>query len=169
MVLKEESDRRLLFRFQSLRWAVITLIISLCLEVGAYYAFSRSGLALGIIIVALALLFLYSSVYSWTAYQFLEIDLQAQNAHYVERNLYRRINKTIPFSDFQEIRIFRPLVSGRTAKNWVTALETNSGGSFVIGRSEFGALTYQSAKELAERLAKMMDIHFADPGPGAQR
>jgi len=163
MVLTEQSEQRLLFRFQAMRWAWFTLVLAIGLGGGATLALIQGSLLLCGILTLFSLLMLYSTVFSWNASQFLEIDFAAGSAHYVERNHYRKIDRVIAFSEFSGISIFRP-TSEQSTINWITRLETQDGEAFVIGHSEFGSLEYEAAKALAGRIAQGVGIELSDPG-----
>ena len=60
MVLQEHDDRRLVFRFQSSRWALITLLVGAVFGVFAYIVASSSGMTWGMVVLALCVLLLLS-------------------------------------------------------------------------------------------------------------
>ncbi len=166
MVLQEHDDRRLVFRFQSSRWALITLLVGAVFGVFAYIVASSSGMTWGTVVLALCVLFLYSSLYSFTAHQSLDIYRDTQQVTLVERNLYRHVNRTMPFTDFREVSIFRGSITGQRGTNWHITLVKKDDDAFHLGLGEFGALTHDAARQLAARIADLMEIPISDPGPG---
>ena len=165
MVLVEETDHRLLFRFNSTLWGYLTFFIAIVLGIATYFAFAEKddNFIVTSILGLLAAAFTYSSIYSFKLRRTLEIDGPRHRIRYVESSLYRNVRWEKEFREFEKIRAFRPIArvgsgGARKARSWAIQLMSRRGEMFAIGYSQFGALSKEKAEELATRVADMTRI-----------
>ena len=94
MVLAEKSADRLVFRFRNRLWGMLTVGGGLALiAASAWFEFSHNLRFLQLaIFYFFGLLLLYSSLYSFTADQFLIVDGRDGSVHFHKRNLYGRVD-----------------------------------------------------------------------------
>lgn len=169
MVLAEESADRLVFRFRSRRWGVATLAGGLALiAISGWFHFSHHFPFLQLAIFYFAgLLLLYSSLYSFTADQFLIVDGKDGSLHFHKQDLYGRVDWERPGNQFKEIRVFRP---GRTqgsgqTKNWAIMLACCDGLELFLGENEFGSLSREGALALAANVGRLTGITITADSP----
>ncbi len=161
MVLKEESENRLLFSFRSFLWGGITAAGAILIGIFAFYIIFDHNTPLIVrgFVVLLAAAFAYSSVYSLTTRRLLEIDFIGRVVNLSEVTLFRNAQRTEPFDGYKQISISRDSDS----TNYSICLESKDGSTELLGWNEFGALSLSSAMELADKIAPRMGIKITPP------
>jgi nicotinamide riboside transporter PnuC len=159
MVISEESSNRITFRFKGNRWAVATLIPGLLLVALAskMYLIGNPSNVLQAIIGILGMLLIYSSVYSFSSSQWLTADGCTKTIRFYKKNIYGLVNWEKSKSDFKEISVLRQY----DATNWLIILVCNDGLDLYIGENVFGALSYEKALEIANKVSSKTDIHIS--------
>jgi hypothetical protein len=162
MVLAEASASRLIFRFRNRVWGLATLAGGLTL-VGttAWFQVSHSLQSWQFAIIYLfGLVLLYSSVYSFTADQFLTVDGRDGVVHFHKSNLYGRVDWERPGNQFKEIRVSRArtIQGPGVARNWVITLIGGDGLQLFLGENEFGSMSRDGAKALADNVGRLAGI-----------
>lgn len=156
MVLSEETGASVTFRFRAARWAAATLVLGgLLLGLAARLWLRGSGPGAGVAVLAgFGLLLLYSTVYSWTASQWLKADAGTRSITFHKRNLYGLVDWEKPAGEFQAIRVFR----GMRSSNWTIMLVGQDGYELFLGENVLGALTRDRALALADKVASRTGI-----------
>jgi hypothetical protein len=159
MVLAEDSADRVVYRFRGKRWGVFTLILGITLVGVGFTTIVHRG---DVRVVSLALVFgvlmLLSTLYSFTAEQWLQVDGSQRAIRFHKKNLYGRADWERPGSDFAEIRVFRPSARGGPAANWSILLVDRNGAQLSLGENEFGSFHRERALELAGKLGRLAGI-----------
>lgn len=165
MVLTDDNSGRLLFSFNSKLWGYITLGAGCVLATGTYYAANEEGghWLITSFFGLLTLLFLYSSLYSFRLRRSLEIDGTSKVVNYNESGLYHTVAWRKNFSEFTEVKGFRPITTAgeggaKKAKSWAIQLTAANGEIFPLGFNQFGALHRDKAEILVLRIAQLMKI-----------
>lgn len=161
MVLEEESPDRLLFRFRGGRWGAATLAGGLALiTASGWFRFSKDLPFLQLaVFVFFGLLLLYSSLFSFTANQFLIVDGKSGSINFHKKNLYGRVDWKRSGDRFKEIRIFRPMAANhRPGKNWAIMLVCHDETNLFLGEHELGSRSRGSAFTLAENIGRLAGI-----------
>ena len=162
MVLSEETGDSVTFRFRGRRWAVATLIpgSALVVLVGRLH-FSpgtSNPLLLGVVGM-FGVLLLYSSVYSWTATQWLIAGGSRRSVRFHKKNVYGLVEWEKPGSDFAAIRVWKY----SRAQNWSVTLVDQDGYGLHLGENAFGAFGHERACALARKVSSRTGIPLDDP------
>ena len=167
MVLVEESEQQLVFRFRGLKWALTTLAGGSAL-VGMtmwYHLNPQVAFWPAWILYGLAVLLFYASVYSFHAQQYLVITGSGM-LRFHKRNLYGQTDWERSGKQFREIQVFQGRASrgsGR-AQNWSIVLTADDAPQLWLGENEFGAWTQERALALAAKVARMTGIEVVADG-----
>jgi hypothetical protein len=162
MVLAEETEDRVTFRFRGDRWAAATLVPGLLLAgiaVRLLLGGHRPG-PLSWILGGLGLLLLWSTLYSFTATQWLQAVQSRRSVVFRKRNLYGLVAWERRADAFQGLRVGRSLRS----LNWHIELVCADGTVLPLGENAFGAPDEARALALADRVARRTGIPIQAPG-----
>ena len=161
MELVDETPVRLTFRLQSRRWALATLIPGLVLA-GLSVAGRLDVPAAPAQVLALAgasgAVLLYSSVYRWTAVQWLVADGGRRVIRYHQHNFHGLVDWEKPGSDFEAIRVWRR----RWATHWAITLRDRAGNGLQLGKNTFGAFSHEDAIILAGKVSARTGVPIHD-------
>ncbi len=164
MVLTDQNPNKLLFEFKSNIFGYIGLFFGFLFMVASYFAVTaNANLIVNSILILFTVLFLYSSIHSFKLSRSLEINRFSGIVNYHESSLYKKVNWSKEFDAFKLIKAFRPLSiatspRGYKAVNWSIQLITNQNEIFDIGYNQFGAISYDKAEALVDRVASMMSL-----------
>ena len=160
MVLAEETGNRQIFRFRGKHWALITFMIGIFVLSGATYiqVIGKRELLLLSCLYVFGLLLIYSSLYSLTADQWLQVEGRKKTVKYHKKNLYGKIEWCRSGEQFKEIRVFRDLLDRSRNMNWTIMLVANDGSEFFLGENEFGSFTRENALRIAEKAGHLSGI-----------
>lgn len=162
MILKDSSNNRLLFKFQSLQWGVGTAVVAIVLSVMTYHAFNRDDIPLfmRLFVLFLSMAFTYSSFYSFTTRRTLEINFTEKVVTLLDINLFRKKTRREPFNQYERITVYRPTAR---AMNYYVRLESTDGVTENLGWNVFGARSLGSAMDLVNMIAPKMGIEINAP------
>jgi hypothetical protein len=165
MVLTESSSECMIFRFRGTRWGSLTLISGaglLCICAGSLHS---ASLPLGAL-AALGLfgfLLLFSSVYSFTADQYLVVDGTKHSVHFHKKNLYGKAEWERGGDWFKRISVSRPRSSqGGRNVNYAITLVCADDYELYIGENQFGSFSHERALDLANRVGHLAGIDVVD-------
>jgi len=102
--------------------------------------------------------FLWGTIFSLNMQCRLQIDQSQQKVYYFLSNLFRKKQWEKVFSDFQEVRIFRPGTGDGRAAMLKILLKSKQGEEIPLGKSLFGIYRQQEARQLAQKIANMMSL-----------
>ena len=162
MVLKDNSDRRLLFTFRSFLYGCVTAVFAILISVMAYYVVfidAATPLIVRIFVVILAVAFAYGSITSFTTHRALEINFTTKSVIVLESSLFGTKQRKEPFSSYKCLSVKQ----NYDATNYCIMLESNDGWIEYLGWNEFGALSLTSALELVNKIAPKMGIEINAP------
>jgi nicotinamide riboside transporter PnuC len=156
MVLTEETPDYLTFRFKSQGWAVATLIpgIILVAVVLYLYAIGNPSTLLLAVVGLFGFLLIFSSIYSLSSDQWLTADGRTKTIKFHKQNIYGLTNWERSANEFEEIRVWK----SRKAINWATTIVCKDGLLLQIGENVFGAMNYEKALDLANKVSNRSDI-----------
>lgn len=161
MVLSEETEDLVAFQFKGNRWALATFIpgvILLGIAVRLYFTENPQNVLLAIVGI-FGLMLIYSSVYSLTSVQWLTADSKTKAVKFYKKNIYGLVEWEKQGDDFKEIAVWRN--SGST--NWAISLVCNDGYELYIGENVFGALSYEKALAIANKVSSRTGIRINSP------
>src|SRR5690348_8196911 len=94
MVLAESSPDRMVFRFRGRMWGWITLLAGVGLTAPCVWSFFVGSPWTGslAVVASFGLVLFFSSLYSFTAEQFLVVDGATRSLQFHKRNLYGRVD-----------------------------------------------------------------------------
>lgn len=159
MALAEESAERQVYAYQANRWLLMTLIPGVALFAGAVWmhlSFEEIELLITLPLFLVGLLFLYSSLYSLTADQWLMFDGVHKVVRFHKKNIYGRIDWELPGSEVQCIRVFAK--DGK--ESWALQLKVGSYQDLLFGDSAFTKMSQERAIELAEKAGELSGIRI---------
>ncbi len=161
MVLAESPPERMVFRFRGRLWGWVTLLIGAPLVAGSvWFLFVRDPSMPTLALTgSFGLIFLYSSLYSFTADQFLIVDGATHSVRFHKKNLFGSVGWERGGDQFKEIKVFR---ASPKVKNWTIMLVAVDGGELFVGENEFGSLHHENAVELAGRVGTLAGIRVND-------
>lgn len=166
MVLEENTGFRMVFRFRGRVWGWSMLAIGLAILGGfGRYQLSHHNLPWEIWLFDIfGALLIYSSIYSFTADQYLVVNGTDRTIHFHKRNLYGRLDWERPGSEFKEIRVCRARTTRGQAMNWSIALVVADGRELYLGENEFGSFSRDGAVALAENVSRLtgIPVHAAE-------
>jgi len=158
LVLREDVGDVLSFAFRGRRWSIYTFLISITLLVGTIVikglpdVHYKEYLIPGGYVASAA--FIWSSIYSFYTKITLDIDSAGRLVRYRKSNIFGDNEWERGFSDFSEIRIWRP---GRKSF-FKVILRIKDNQEIPLGTNEAGTLNLDRSKEIAERISKVMGL-----------
>ena len=167
MVLAESSPERMTFRFRGRIWGWLTLVVGAALIGGCAWGFLIVGArATGslAVVAAFGLLFLYASLYSFTADQLLVVDGSRHSVRFHKKSLYGKVDWERGGDQFEQIIVVRARAPRGRAMNWAIALVGLDGGQLFIGENELGSLHHEHALTMATRVGRLAGIKVVDIG-----
>lgn len=163
VLVQQASERNcLLFAFRGKYWSVYTLVISIALFIGTSKirgidsVHFKEYLVLGGYI--LGCLFIWSSIFSYFKTALLTIDGDRRIVEYRSSSVFGKEEWTKDFSDFSEVRIWRP--GRKSFLKVVLRLKDNE--EIPLGTSEAGIFGSERAQEIARSIAVIMDISIIE-------
>jgi hypothetical protein len=156
MVLSEETNESVTFRFRGNRWALATLVPGASLVIVAgylYFSGHPSNLLLGVL-GTFGILLIYSTVYSATATQWLTVNGTQKSITFHKKNLYGLVHWEKQSDDFDKIEVRK---NGRSS-NWLITLVSADGYRIDIGENAFGASSQEKALYIANTVGSRTNI-----------
>jgi hypothetical protein len=162
MVFKANNGDQLVFTFRSMRWGVITGIVTVFISVLACHVLNDVDVPLvaRLFVFAIDLAFAYSTFFSFTTRRSLEINFTEKVVRLLETNLFGAKRSQKPFSQYRQITICKP---DYNSINYAIMLESSTGEIEYLGWNEFGAGSLESAMDLANQIAAPMGIEINAP------
>ena len=151
MELSEETIDKMMFQFRGRRWAVTTLIPGVILTaiVIKLFASGNQNMVILSIVGLFGVLLIYSSIFSFTANQWLIADGRTKTIKFHKDNIYGLVDWEKSANEFKEIRVWKSIRS----TSWKITLICNDGYYLQIGENIFGALDYEKALEIANKVS----------------
>ena len=157
MALVEDSAERQVYVYQANRWLLLTVLPGIALFGGAvwmHFVFEDIELLITLPLFMVGALFLYSSLYSLTADQWLMFDGVHQLVRFHKKNIYGRIDWEFPGREIKCIRVM-----AQEGKNsWVLQLKVNQQQDLLFSDSAFAKMSRGRAMELAEKAGQLSGI-----------
>lgn len=160
MALAEDGDERQVYAYQANRWLLLTMIPGFALFFGAvwmHYAFEDIEIIITLPLFIVGALFLYSSLYSLTADQWLMFDGVHRLVRFHKKNIYGRIDWEFPGSDIKCIRVF----ARDGENNWALQLKVGQYPNLLFGDSAFTKMSRDRAVALAEKAGQLTGIEVS--------
>lgn len=149
----------MLFVFQGVGWGALTLALAVAALLYSYRAFGSGAPAFGTGGLVIALLLLYSTLFSLHARRRVEILGDLRVVRYTNETLQRRASWEKAFSEFEAVILTRALKRGiRNLSGFAVLLRTRDQEHLLLGTNASGWTTYSKASALAHRVAQLMGL-----------
>ena len=159
MELVEDSDERQVYAYQANRWLLLTVLPGFVLFGGAvwmHFVFEDIELLITLPLFMVGALFLYSSLYSLTADQWLMFDGVHQLVRFHKKNIYGRIDWELPGREITCIRV----MAHEGVTNWVLQLKVDQHQDLLFSDSAFAKMSRSRAIDLAEKAGQLSGIRI---------
>ncbi len=161
MALAEDSAQRQVYAYQASRWLLLTIIPGVALFGGAvwmHFAFEDIEILITLPLFVVGSLFIYSSLYSLTADQWLMFDGVHRLIRFHKKNIYGRIDWELSGSDIKCLQVF----ARDGENNWALQLTLDQYPNLLFGDSAFAKMSRDRAIALAEKAGQLTGVQVEE-------